>query len=95
MIPARSKKQLFDEALAWLEAEGIQPERPTEHQIKVGAINYYPGKGTIYLDGAKRICDEKGLEGLITILRRYGYLSNGENVVVLGRLHTDTGKSRS
>jgi hypothetical protein len=52
-------------------AAGIDVRRPvnSEHQLKVTErISYYPGKGTIYSDGAPAPYSETGLEALMQLL---------------------------
>ncbi len=43
---------LMREAMESLDAQGIRFKKPTAFQLKVGLYSFYPGKGTIYLDGA-------------------------------------------
>ena len=61
------------DAIERLLAAGVDVRRPvnSEHQLKVDErISYYPGKGTIYHDGAPAPRSERGLEALIHLLRR-------------------------
>ena len=53
------------EALAKLQALGVEPDVPTEYQLKIGIVNYYPGKGTVFVD--EEICrrDETGFEAFV------------------------------
>ena len=56
-------------AMKALKQEGFPFKRPTEHQLKVGRINFYPGKGTIFFDGNKKAEEETGLAAFIELLR--------------------------
>jgi DNA-directed RNA polymerase subunit E'/Rpb7 len=62
------------EALAWLRDHGLEPDQPTEHQVKFGYVNFYPRKDTVFVDG--EICrrNETGLEALAAVLPELGYL---------------------
>lgn len=51
-----------------LEALGFEPERYTEHQIKIGPFNWYWRRGTITKDPDKRLM-EKGFSGLLKVLQ--------------------------
>lgn len=86
MVGSKCNKRLRDEALQWLEAKGIEYEPLTEHQIKIDAINFYPGKGTIYIDGEEGACKERGLQGLEVVLCQYGYLQRSDNAELLLQL---------
>lgn len=46
----------------------------SDYQLKIGRINFYPGKGTSFRDGDKARHGVKGLEGLIELLTEDGYL---------------------
>lgn len=46
----------------------------SDYQLKIGRINFYPGKGTSFRDGVKARHGVKGLEGLIELLTEDGYL---------------------
>lgn len=63
-------KRKMEEAMSRLNQEGIIPTRPTDHLIKIGEVNFYPGKGTIYLDGDDGKLKEKGLDALINLLNK-------------------------
>ena len=39
------------EVLAWLRDLGLEPDQPTEHQLKIGDVNFYPRKSTVFVDG--------------------------------------------
>lgn len=53
-----------------LNAAGIRYKQTSEFQIKVGPYNYYPGKGTIYLDRESKARPERGLDNFIKIVSR-------------------------
>lgn len=61
---------LMREAMESLDAEGIRFRRLTSFQLKVGLYSFYPGKGTIYLDGAPQARAERGLQCFIELVRR-------------------------
>ena len=47
---------------------------PLGHQVKFGYVNFYPRKGTVFVDGEIRRRAETGLEALAAVLRELGYL---------------------
>ncbi|WP_025915610.1 hypothetical protein [Herminiimonas sp. CN] len=55
-------------ARAWLEGRGIHYLYLPPHQLKIGPLNFWPGTGTITVDGEGGRRSEKGLEGLKGIL---------------------------
>lgn len=61
--PTRLKQEVKQ-----LEALGFEPERYTEHQIKIGCINWYWRRGTITKDPYERL-KEKGFSGLLKVLQ--------------------------
>lgn len=58
------------EAKEALRELSVQYEATTPYQIKVGAYSFYPGRGTIYMDGAEKALAEKGLVEFIKVLGR-------------------------
>jgi hypothetical protein len=64
------------EALAKLRALGFEPDGPTEYQLKIDIVNYYPVKGTVFVDGEVCRRDETGFEALVAVLREFGYLDD-------------------
>lgn len=48
------------ETVAWCRANKIYLRRPTRFQLKVGSINFWPEKGTIYVDELGTL-SQKGL----------------------------------
>lgn len=71
----KAKKQVADEqamknAKQWLEERKIPYLTPSQYQLKIGPINFYPQRGSITIDGVEGKCKEKGLEGLRSILLR-------------------------
>lgn len=49
---------------------GYAVSRKSPHQLKVGSLNFYPDRGTITQDGAKRI-EQKGIEQFIALLKEH------------------------
>lgn len=58
----------MQEARAWLNGRGIHYLYLPPHQLKVGPLNFWPGTGTITVDGESGRRPEKGLPGLAAIL---------------------------
>jgi hypothetical protein len=42
------------EALARFHDRGLEPDQPTEHQLKIGDVTFYPRKDTVFVHG--KIC---------------------------------------
>lgn len=57
-------------ALARLRSERVRHEQTSEYQIKVGPYNFYPGKGTIFMDGDREARPERGLDEFVVLLRK-------------------------
>jgi hypothetical protein len=55
-------------ALERLRAERIRHKQTSEFQIKVGPYNYYPGKGTIFMDRDLGARPERGLDKFIRLV---------------------------
>lgn len=55
------------EAMGWLDGRGIYYQHLPPYQLKIGAINYWPRKGTITIDGETLRRSAKGLTGLEAI----------------------------
>ena len=75
-------------AMAWLDAREIHYQHLPPHQLKVDAVNFWPGRGTITKDGEVKKRPVKGLAGLEATLLAEGLLSNRPlqalgNVVVM------------
>jgi hypothetical protein len=58
------------QALDRLRAEGIRYQQTSNFQIKVGPYNFYPGKGTIFMDREVEARVERGLNGFINIVSK-------------------------
>jgi hypothetical protein len=55
-------------ALERLTAEGIRHEQTSDFQIKVGPYNFYPDKGTIFVDQDREARPERGIEDFLALL---------------------------
>jgi hypothetical protein len=64
----------MSQARQWLIEHGISFEQMTDYQLKIGRINFYPGKGTIFRDGDKTRHSVIGLEGLADLLKADGHM---------------------
>ena len=64
-------------AMAWLDARGIHYQHLPPHQLKIDAVNFWPGRGTITKDGELKKRPVKGLAGLEATLLAEGLLSTG------------------
>jgi hypothetical protein len=64
----------MSQARQWLIERGIPFEQMTDYQLKIGRINFYPGKGTIFRDGDKALHSVIGLEGLTDLLKADGHM---------------------
>ena len=49
--------------------KGHYVERPSEYQLKIGAVNYYPHTGTITIDRSRRY-PLKGFDALLELLEK-------------------------
>ena len=62
-------------AIAWLRKRKRHFEQMTTYQLKIEwHVSYYPGKGTIFIDGDIGARDERGLRGLEQVLIELGHL---------------------
>ena len=61
------------QASAALARAGVNFQRPSPHQIKVGHFSFYPTKGTIFRDGETAARNERGLPAFLRILRATGH----------------------
>ena len=57
-------------ALERLAAERIRHAQKSDFQIKVGPFNFYPDKGTIYMDRDREARPERGLEDLLALIAK-------------------------
>lgn len=77
-MPHRTNIDLNDcspamrQAARTLKAEGVRFEIKTIHQIKVGDLNFYPARGTIFRDGDPGARDETGLDAFLQLVRPRG-----------------------
>jgi hypothetical protein len=72
MTPTNNKHEIaaaaMKQAMAWLDERQVRYHHLPPHQIKIGVLNYWPGTGTITLDGEIGKRPVKGLAGLESIL---------------------------
>ena len=61
-------------AMAWLDARGIPYLHLPPHQLKMDAVNFWPGRGSITKDGEGKKRPVKGLAGLEVTLLAEGLL---------------------
>jgi chemotaxis receptor (MCP) glutamine deamidase CheD len=64
---AFDEKNITD-ALSYLEERGINVIRTSLYQLKSGAVNYYPSKGTIFIDGVGRL-SQRGLAAFERVVK--------------------------
>lgn len=57
------------EAIEALNADGVRFSRPTQYQLKIGDLSFYPGTGSIFRDGEGKGWEQHGLGALISHLR--------------------------
>ncbi|MEY9180577.1 hypothetical protein [Bradyrhizobium sp. USDA 313] len=60
----------MNSALERLRTERVRHQQTSEYQIKVGPYNFYPGKGTIFMDGDREARPERGLDEFVALLRK-------------------------
>lgn len=80
MSSKKLNQQRMIDAKAWLEDRDIGFECPTAFQLKIGEINYYPGQGTIYLDGEECALQDRGLSALEKVLHERGHVTALSNI---------------
>ena len=64
-------KSAMEAAIRRLQQENIHFEVLTAFHIKVGDLNFYPGRGTIYCDGERRALPKSGLDAFVDCARPY------------------------
>lgn len=57
-----------------MEDLGLYTENPVPSQIKIGPVNYWPEKGTIFIDGYAKKERMKGLKALEQVLKAQGLI---------------------
>lgn len=57
--------------LEWLASEKVNFQRKTRHHIKIGPINYFLGRGTIYIDADDAAKPAKGFEALKACIEQH------------------------
>lgn len=65
----------MNHAMRWLDERGVYYKQLPPYQLKIGQINYWPGRGTITIDGEISKRAEKGLEALEALLTEAGAFS--------------------
>lgn len=60
------------DTLAWLRAQRVPFVRCSRYHIRIGNLNYYPDKGTIYRSNDLGALPEAGLAALQDLLTRSG-----------------------
>lgn len=80
----------MQEAKAWLTEHGLPYRHLPPHQLKIGSINFWPGTGTITIDGELGKRPAKGLAGLEEILyagnAKAARIQSGSTTAALSRL---------
>src|ERR1700737_3134173 len=61
--------QPMKDAIDTLNEMGVTFKRPTQYQLKIGDISYYPGRGTIFRDGSPEAMPEKGLDAFVAAIK--------------------------
>jgi hypothetical protein len=78
----RNKQEIAAEAMrearAWLDERKIRYQYLPPHQLKIGAINFWPGRGTITIDGEEQRRPDKGLVGLEKVLIDKGIMTESD-----------------
>ena len=57
------------DAIAALNGEGVRFARPSQYQLKIGDLSFYPGTGRIFRDREDNAWEQQGLSALISFLR--------------------------
>jgi hypothetical protein len=58
----------MQECIDTLLVRGLDFERMSRWQIKIDSVNYYPDRGTIFVDGDDAALKERGLDALLTTI---------------------------
>lgn len=56
-------------AASVLKANGVRFQIKTVHHIKVGELNFYPTRGTIFRDGDAGALQQNGLDAFLKLVR--------------------------
>jgi len=56
-------------AITRMQTENIPFHCPSPHQLKVGPFNFYPKKGTIYIDGEVERSSMKGIDHFVAMIK--------------------------
>lgn len=60
---------IMRKAASMLKANGVRFQIKTVHHIKVGELNFYPTRGTIFRDGDAGALKQNGLEAFVKLVR--------------------------
>ncbi|HEV7326492.1 MAG TPA: hypothetical protein VGN91_15630 [Bosea sp. (in: a-proteobacteria)] len=60
---------MMRKAASMLKANGVRFQIKTVHHIKVGELNFYPTRGTIFRDGDAGALKQNGLEAFLKLVR--------------------------
>lgn len=70
------------QAIRLLNEAAISFSRPTRFQLKIGSANYYPDRGTIYLDGEAKPERERGIKALLDRVQNRLTQNDGLNLLI-------------
>ena len=62
------RQAAMHEAIEWLHGHGVRFVQPSEYQLKIGHVNYWPTTGKIMADGDWGPSEHRGLDGLALVL---------------------------
>ena len=66
--PRPNDPQPMKDAIDRLNELRVTFNRPTQYQLKIGDLSYYPGRGTIFRDGSPKAMPKRGLEALVLVI---------------------------
>jgi hypothetical protein len=64
-------REKLEEVTRILDEYGVYYEMKSKFHVKIGDVNYFPGKGIIYIDNDFGKLEETGIEALKQVLREY------------------------
>lgn len=68
------KSDLMQKCCKQLNEWGVHYLVKSQFHVRIGSVNFYPTKGTIYVDGCVAKYKKKGLDFLKEVLKKEGYL---------------------